>query len=237
MIPPVQDDYYLRKEADDFFTRNFEGKDLPELRANKKELLAFLAKANIPFQRVLEYGCNFGDMLAHFQREGKEAHGVEPSAKAIAYGRSRWGDKIHFHHGTMSRNPLADGHAGKFDLIVIEDVFGWVARETIFASVASVDALLAEGGHLYLRDFYPDKMIKVRNHHVKDADVYNFKVLGSHASLFAASGCYQVVEQEVFYDRNGSSRNFAGTDGIIYRWTDVLLRKSTLDHFLTVGRN
>ncbi len=32
----VQDEYYLEKEGDDFFTRNFEGRSIDGLRFNKK---------------------------------------------------------------------------------------------------------------------------------------------------------------------------------------------------------
>jgi SAM-dependent methyltransferase len=225
-----QDEYYRNKEGDDFFRRNFRGKELPELRPAKKVIAENLRASGIKFQSVLEYGCNYGDLLHFLRKEGlaEECRGVEASEEAVAFGRERYGSEIVLERGTIADNAVNDSEAfaNHFDLAIIDDVFGWVSRQTILSSVANIDNMVADGGYVFIRDFWPDKRVKNRNHHVKDGDVFNFKVPGSHAQLFLATGMYEIHWQKVYFDDIGMSTGYKSDNPFNYRWTDIILKKS-----------
>ncbi len=135
--------------------------------------------------------------------------------------------------GTMARNPInGDGaHTGWFDLIVVDDVFCWVSRETLYQSIANVDDLLCDGGHLFIREFYPLQSTRNRNHHVTDGEVYCYKTGDLHTRIFTASGMYRVVSQRVWMDGEDAWANGVDEKGFESRWSDAILRKSLADYY------
>lgn len=224
-----QDRAYLQHEADAFFERNAQGADPATLRPKKRTILAAFEESGLVPRRVLEYGCNYGDLLNHLATvHGAVCHGVEPSARAVELGRTAYGDALTLHQGTVADNPVnADPEStGAFDLVVIDDVFCWVSRETLFQSVANVDDALADGGFLFIREFLPLRDTRNRNHHVADGDVHCYKPAATHARMFTASGVYTPVWQKVTLDAEDAwARDRAG-DPFESRWVDTLLRKS-----------
>lgn len=227
-----QDEVYLREEGDSFFERNIVHVDPSELRPKKKQIAEALKAAGLKPGRVLEYGCNYGDLLAHYARDGAEAIGVEVSARAVAFGQAQFGETINLLQGSMADNPInADPqYRGYFDTIIIDDVLCWVSRETLLQSLANVDDLLAEGGHLFLREFYPDRNRANRNHHVKDAEVYCYKPAGPHARILTATGMYAPILQNVYFDTDDPWAGDGG-DPFEMRWMDSILRKSLRDYY------
>ena len=235
MKESVQDRVYLEEEGDAFFSRNIKDRDLPPLRDAKRVIRDHLGESAIPFKRVLEYGCNYGDLLFHLREQGgaEECVGVEASSQAVEFGQSRYGETVKLVQGTIAANSINDSgdYNNHFDLIIIDDVFGWVSRETLLTSIANIDALLADGGYVFIRDFYPDKRTRVRNHHVSGDRVFNYKIPGSHAAIFEATGMYEAEWQKVYYDNIGMSTGFKSDNRFIYRWTDVVLKKAYADYF------
>ena len=233
-----QDDYYLKIEGNSFFQRNFKNKQIPELRFNKQVIYDEIIQSKIKFNRVLEYGGNYADLLNYLKTNKKidEAVCIDASKEALDFGKQNYGDSIKFIHGTISNNQINDDPAFQnyFDLIIVDDVFGWVSRETLFQSISNIDNVLADDGFLFIRDFYPDKRIKNQNHHVEEGFVYNYKVPNSHASLFLASGIYEIEWQKVFFDDIGMSTNYKSDDRFIYRWTDIILKKSYSENFTEI---
>jgi len=228
-----QDDYYLNKEGDDFFNRNFEGKEVPELRPNKVTILDFINKSNISFKDVIEFGCNYGDLLNYLSVNNDCACvGIEASNKAIQYGKDLYGENISLYHGVIADNIISNDSVndGRFDLAIIDDVFGWVSRSSILASISNVDKAVKDGGFIFIRDFKPHKFTKNRNHHIKDSDVYNFKVLGSHLQIFLSTGMYEIVREEIYYDELMSG-DYVCDNPFNYRWSDVVLQKKYTAYF------
>ena len=230
-----QDNYYRDKEGNDFFIRNYAEKDVPQLRKNKIAILEHLDTAGITYTNVLEFGCCYGDLLAELaRRDGTEkTWGVEASRKAVEFGRELYSEAgFRIIQGTIANNELMDSaHKDGFDLIIIDDVFGWVSRETILQSVANIDYLLRDGGFVFIRDFYPNKRVKNRNHHIEDALVYNFKVLGSHSRIFESTGTYVVDSSKIYMDNLGMSTDYKCDNPFNYRWADIILRKSVNGFF------
>lgn len=234
MKTSIQDRRYLEVEADDFFVRNFSNADPTTLRPPKRRIVAQLDACGITPKKILEYGCNYGDLLAHYgEREGALAYGVEPSAQAVAFGKRAYGERVTLYQGTMADNPLAldPRFHDFFDLVIVDDVFCWVSRETLFQSIANLDEMLAPGGHLFVREFAPLANRRNRNHHIDQGDVFCFKPRGPHSTIFTASGCYEIVWQEISMDRCDAWLTRAGADAFEARWADTLLRKSYVDYF------
>ena len=163
----------------------------------------------------------------------QECVGVEASNEAIIFGKQKFGDSVDIVNGTIANNNMNDDpkFENYFDLIIIDDVFGWVSRETLFESISNIDNVLKDGGFLFIRDFYPDKRSKTKNHHVQDSLVFNFKIPHSHASVFLASGMYEIQWQKVFFDNLGISTSYKSDNPFHYRWIDVILRKSNGEYF------
>jgi len=235
-----QDNYYRHKEGNDFFVRNHTKSDIPRLRKAKVSILEHLDNAGITPTNVIEFGCCYGDLLAELaRREGTEkAWGVEASSKAVDFGRQLYNQtEFRIIHGTIADNELIENsNKNGFDLIIIDDVFGWVSRETILQSVTNIDYLLKDGGFVFIRDFYPNKRVKNRNHHIEDALVYNFKVVGSHSKLFESTGMYVVDSSKIFMDNLGISTDYKCDNPFNYRWADIILRKSLKGFFDEVKR-
>lgn len=229
-----QDRRYLATEADAFHERNHATADTSVLRPRKRLIAEQLAKGGAKPRSVIEFGCAYGDLLHHYAVENDaRAVGVEPSVKAVELGRAAYGDHVALHQGTMADNAVsADPESvGAFDTVVVDDVFCWVSRETLFRSVANLDALLADGGFLFIQEFLPLRQVKNRNHHVSQEDVWCYKPRGPHAAMFLASGVYEVVYQEVRMDGDDLWIRENQADPFESRWSSVVLRKSVGDYF------
>lgn len=230
-----QDDHYLAQEGDDFFQRNFAGVEPPELRENKKPILQQMLSLGAPIGRVLEYGCNYGDLLAFLKKRhgGTQCVGVEASGKAIEFGRAQYGSAVELHRGTIADNPVNsdDRLNGHFDWVLVDDVFGWVSRETLLQSIANIDGALKEGGHLFIRDFYPNGRVRNANHHVKGGFVFNHKIPGSHAKIFTDTGIYEIVSQTIFVDTTRMSGTYKSKREFESRWADTILKKSYSSYY------
>tara|TARA_R110002126_G_scaffold25583_14_gene87561 strand:+ start:2209 stop:2916 length:708 start_codon:yes stop_codon:yes gene_type:complete len=229
-----QDEHYLSAEADAFHERNHASNDPHTLRPYKRRILDRLDKVAIKPKRMIEFGCAYGDLLNHYAVDhGTEVFGVEPSAKAVDVGMNAYDGRVNLMQGTMADNPICADPAneGTFDLIVVDDVFCWVSRETLFQSVANLDALLADGGSLYIQEFLPLHQTRNANHHVTEGGVYCYKPRGPHMSMFTASGMYEVVYQEISLDTADAWVEDRGKPPFESRWSNVVLRKSLGDYF------
>jgi hypothetical protein len=221
-----QDKYYLDVEADAFLERNrYDFKKLPE---KKKKLVEFfedqLNKKKI--SNVLEIGCHIGDLL-NYTVESLEANagfGVEPSGTAVDEGNRQFGEKCRLVKGVAGDDKIFSG-IPVCDLVLINDVFCWISRETIFQSVSNIDDHVSDGGYLLIRDFLPDRRIRNHNRHAGGNPIYCHKIPGSHASIFIQSGNYQIVQSRIFVDE---SKELSATDEYDFmenRWLDILLKK------------
>jgi SAM-dependent methyltransferase len=234
MRDSVQDRHYVAAEADAFFERNHARADPSQLRPHKQRIADALAEAGVRPQRVLEYGCGYGDLLDHFARTlGAECVGVEPSRRAVELGTKHYGERVRLVQGTIADNVVNAEVSSQrhFDLVLVDDVFCWVSRETLFQSVANIDDVLADGGALFVREFYPLANRRNRNHHVKDEEVYCHKPAALHASMFSASGVYAVIAQRVWMDAKDAWVSGAARDPFESRWSDAILRKSYADYW------
>lgn len=136
---------------------------------------------------VLEIGAASGARMdAIHRRYGCRAVAAEPSAKAVADGRSRF-QNVEFVRGLAHDLPLKE----RFDLVICYFVLHWVDRRRLLESAAEVDRLIADGGYLILGDFWPSRPSKVPYHHLPASEIYTYKQ--NYPALFTASALYREV--------------------------------------------
>ncbi len=175
-----QEDIFLSFEGDNWFERN------KEALTKRDDLVVFLLDLyRIKPSRVLEIGCSNGYRLARLKEKyGCEVIGVEPSEKAIEDGRSKF-PGVEFVRGTAED---MDFQEGLFDLIILKSVMHWIDRDVLLKSVANIDRSLARNGLLVIGDFQTPYPIKRRYHHLKDMEVYTYKL--SYRNIFLSTGGY-----------------------------------------------
>jgi ubiquinone/menaquinone biosynthesis C-methylase UbiE len=169
-----QKDIFLKSEGNKWFERNKES----IISAEDDFPIKIMEMYNIQPKKILEIGCSNGFRLNRLkERFNCECCGVEPSKKAIEDGKTRY-QKIKLVQGICSDIPLDE----KFDIIIVNFVLHWVDREDLFKCVNEINRLLKKEGHLVIGDFFPDKPITNKYHHLPNEDVMTFKQ--DYASLF-----------------------------------------------------
>jgi hypothetical protein len=225
-----QDQYYLDVEGDSFFNRNTY--DFDQLPEKKKEFIDYFIKDLIgeKIDNILEIGCHIGDLLDYSVTalNAKQGWGIEPSHQAIIEGNKRFSHQCNLIHGVIGNSALLD-NVPKCELVIVNDVFCWISRETILQSITNIDSIITESGYLLIRDFLPDRRLRNRNHHITDAEIYCHKILGSHTAIFCQTGNYQIISSKVFTDNSSTLSKTKEYDSIENRWMDTLLQKKWID--------
>lgn len=232
-----QDDFYRDRESEEWFQRNLADfrPDLQMsasgLRANKLEIYSFLNQnLEINGLKVLEIGCAVGDLLYVLQSEhGCEVRGVEPSPSACNVATNYFGLNVELSTFFQSSFfSLQASDARSYDLVLLDDVVGWFAPETLLSSVAAVDAMLATGGHLFVRELWSPGGLKVRNHHHPESDIYNYRYPGGFDQFFLNSGMFEVISSTT---RADFSLQKVSSSSSMSTWKDSLLRKKSTSWF------
>ena len=188
-----QDIIFQESEGDNWFNRNREHLERRGVMTDWP--LKLIARHRMSPKRVLEVGASFGWRLSDIRKNYHSyCLGVEPSRKAIAFGRSHYKD-ISFRRGLMHRLPI---HSHKtFDLIIVSFVFHWVDRSTLLRSMSEIDRCLSPGGHLIIADFLPRRPTKKPYHHLPGKRVFTYKQ--DYAKMFCFSGLYIEQDRVVFH--------------------------------------
>lgn len=180
-----QDEIFEASEGDRWFERNAAA--LGRLDPDNDRVIRVLDLYGIRPRRALEIGAANGFRLAAIaQRYGTVAVGIEPSAKAVLDGRSRF-PGITLHQGLAHRLPIES----EFDLVILNFVLHWVGRQRLLKVVAEIDRCIADDGYLAIGDFYPRNLVRNRYHHLPGEGVQTFKQ--DYAAIFVASGLYQQI--------------------------------------------
>jgi SAM-dependent methyltransferase len=192
-----QDSLFDQGEADRWFQRNRDAILSRDLTADDPPMLLLLASGLRP-TNCLEVGASNGFRLeAIRQRLGCRVTAVEPSEEAIRDGRERF-SQVRFVRGLAhDLTGLADG---EFDLVVVSFVLHWVDRAWLLRTVAELDRVLADGGHVLLADFDPGGPQRVAYHHLPGQDVWTYKQ--DYPALWQASCLYRTVERRAFDHRS-----------------------------------
>lgn len=178
-----QDEIFLEFEGDNWYERN---KNF--LKAERDIPILLLDLYGIKPTRVLEVGASNGYRLAKlYEKYGCEVYAVEPSKKAIEDGKEKY-PFIAFQRAT-AETMVYDKRF--FDLIIVNSVLHWIDRETLLMSIANIDKFCNWGGYLIIGDFQVHSPIKRRYHHIKDEEVYTYKL--NYKKIFLRTGFYKEI--------------------------------------------
>ena len=110
---------------------------------------------------VFEVGCHIGDLLNYAGQlfDSKKRVGVEPSQMAVRQGRNLF-PKNDYIIGVVAE--LTENVNFISDLTIVNDVFCWISRETLFQSINNIDRTLKVGGRLLIRDFYQKNLQQIQ---------------------------------------------------------------------------
>jgi len=205
---------WLESEGDRWFLRNEDclGKDF-DIPLHLLELYSIRPK------KALEIGAANGYRLAKIHEQyNAEVTAIEPSEKAVKDGKANY-LAVRFIRSTFENCDLEE----KFDLVIVNFVFHWIYRESLYKCVYKIDNMLKDGGCLIIGDFGPEYFFKRKYHHLDNADFYTWKML--YSELFTKSGKYlELAKLRFNHDTNKFSPDI-NTDNM---GTTVLLKKKNM---------
>jgi 2-polyprenyl-3-methyl-5-hydroxy-6-metoxy-1,4-benzoquinol methylase len=150
-----------------------------------REYEAMLRAAAMPCGRVLDVGCNAGDLLMLFRQRGWSVAGVEIAPGPAEFARKERG--IQVWTGTIHALPVEE----KFDLITMTHVLEHIPEPAPF--LARVRAALAPGGLLLVEvPNVRDPLLRVWGRH------YRPLCLGDHVSFFSPASLRGILERSSF---------------------------------------
>jgi SAM-dependent methyltransferase len=188
--PHDQGAMFLEGEGDRWFARNAAFLSSEEQRRRDLPLRMLSLSPSYKPQRVLEIGCSTGWRLAVLrERYACAVTGVEPSAGAIEEGKRLYGSDFDLRRGLASALPLPAGET--FDLVICAYVVSWVSRSALLQTVAEIDRVLDNGGHLIINDFFPNSPERRRYHHLENGEAFTYKQDLAH--LFVGTNLYRQV--------------------------------------------
>ena len=207
---------FLEYEADKWFDRNKH--IIADYHAENDFVTNLLERYHIQPECILEIGCSAGYRINGLTclYPSAEVYGVDPSGKAIAYGKDNY-PNVNFNMATADSLPYP---AKKFDLVIVGFVFYVIDRDLLLTSVAEIDRVLSDKGFLIIVDFFSEKTLKNNYAHISDFNAYSFKQ--KYENIFTASHLYQLIDKSTI--NHNDKKNDALSD--FYNLMSVtLLRK------------
>ncbi|SDN36816.1 Methyltransferase domain-containing protein [Afipia sp. GAS231] len=192
MTERSQKDVFLSSEGDAWYGRN-----LQHLREPGPDIvLITLDEMGVAPKSVLEIGCANGYRVASIcERFGATGSGVEPSASAVADGRTRF-PSLSLEVGTADALPFSDG---QFDLVVFGFCFYLVDPRLHLRCVAEADRVLAEGGLLLIYDFI--EPVPYYNDYAHRPGIRSYKM--EFSRFFLASPAYRLLRRNMAPSAHG----------------------------------
>lgn len=184
-----QDKIFLSGEGDEWYRRNSAALTSEHLLDWP---LTIIDRNKLRPKTILEVGASNGWRLAELhKRLGSECVGIEPSEAAIVSGQK----SFPFINFTRATAATMEG-VGAAEVVIVNFVLHWVARENLSLSIAKIDASVADEGYLIIGDFLPDRPCRTPYHHLPGENVFTFKQ--DYAKIFISTGLYTEVERVVF---------------------------------------
>lgn len=186
---PTQDEIFLT-EGNNWFNRN-KDRDEPSFY----ELINCLRASKLLPRRILDIGCSNGKILNQISNifPDAECHGVDPSDAALDEGSKR------FPHLKLRRGVSHDLKYyadGSFDLVIISFVMHWIDRSRLLGTVAEIDRLLQDFGHLIIQDFAPSFAYRTHYHHLPNEQVFTYKQ--PYWDIFTSNKMYSVIFEKEY---------------------------------------
>ena len=147
----------------------------------------------------------------------RNAFGIEPSKKAIEYGRKHF-VQVEFQHGTADNLEMYADES--MDVIIVGFVFYVIDRKIILKVVSEIDRVLRNGGVLIIVDFFSATSLKNTYQHIPDFKAYSFKQ--NYDEIFTASKLYYLFDKSTL---NHNTKTFDSSDDYFNKYSVYLLKK------------
>jgi SAM-dependent methyltransferase len=192
MTERSQKDVFLGGEGDAWYERN-----LHNLREPGRDLvLTTLDAIGVVPKSVLEIGCANGYRVANIcERFDAAGSGIEPSANAVADGRTRF-PSLSLEVGTADALPFADE---QFDLVLFGFCLYLVDPRLHLRCVAEADRVLADGGLLLIYDFI--EPVPYYNEYAHRPGIRSHKM--EFSRFFLASPAYRLLRRNMAVSEHG----------------------------------
>jgi ubiquinone/menaquinone biosynthesis C-methylase UbiE len=184
---------FLSYEADEWFNRN--KNVILNYDSSCDHVLNLISSYKIEIDSILEIGCSAGYRLNAIKKTNKnlKVFGIEPSEKAIEYGRLNFPD-ISFIHGTADDLSCFDDES--LDLVIVGFVLYVVDRNILLKVVAEIDRVLKNGGSIIIIDFFSEAALKNLYHHIDDFEAYSYKQ--NYDEIFTASKLFYLIDKSTY---------------------------------------
>lgn len=191
-----QKDAFIEFEANLWFRRNLE---LINSYDFKQDVTCSVIKDyGLNPSNILELGCSAGYRLAALKERYPDAsvYGVEPSLEAINHGKKLF-KEVNFLHTTADEIPLQDD---SMDLVIVGFVLYVVDRRLLLKVMSEIDRVLKDRGCLIIVDFFTERALRNKYHHIDQFSAYTFKQ--EYDSLFCATGIYHLLDRSCYNHKN-----------------------------------
>lgn len=210
----LQDDYFLKGEADAYFNRN--SRKLSNVKKDEDFIFSSIVRMNIKPKTVLEVGCANGFRLNWLNQDYNcRVVGIEPSKQAVEDGNKKF-PNIELKIGTSD---MLEKIESFFNIIILGFFVYLLPREKLFKLAYEVDRHLEEGVYVVGLDFNTKFPIMNRYAHLKD--IYSFKF--DLAKMFTWNPQYMEVFKQII---NHDEKPFLGNQDEVIGCT--ILRKNSI---------
>lgn len=187
---------FLHGEGDAYFERNYQKDGISKGTAIFTEFLKRNPIISSGGGNLLEIGCCDGRNLIYLTQNFKiQSFGVEPSEKAIKYGKDMIHSKgianVELLQGTSDDLPFEEN---RMDFVILGFCMVWVDRQHLLKTASEVDRVLKRGGFLLIEDF--DVPNPVQRPYKHNASIFTYK--HDYSSLFLGDPSYSLIEKRSY---------------------------------------
>lgn len=215
-----QKEAFISYEADAWFERN--KSHLLKYEKEADPVVDLIEKYKLNPKSLLEIGCSFGHRLNGIKQNNAdcEVYGIEPSEKAIAFGKEQF-KFIKFEKGVADN--LEAYASGSMDIVIVGFVFYVIDRNIVFKVVSEIDRVLKNGGVLIIVDFFSETAIKNRYQHIKEFSAFSFKQ--NYDEIFTVSKLYYLLDKTTL---NHETHEPDAAEDYCNKFSISLLKKDTI---------
>ncbi|MFH6963257.1 class I SAM-dependent methyltransferase [Flavobacterium plurextorum] len=212
-----QRESFLAYEADAWFNRNREV--IKKYDPSRDRVISLIKEYNLEPKNVLEIGSSAGYRINAIKNIYNECEvfGIDPSSKAIEYGKENFHD-VNFIHGTADN--LEDFKNESIDIVIVGFVFYVIDRDILFKVVSEIDRVLRNGGILIIVDFFSERSLRNVYEHIGEFNAFSFKQ--NYDEIFTSSKLYYLLDKSTW---NHSEKVLDATDNYFDKYSISLLKK------------
>ena len=208
---------FLNFEADAWFDRNKHS--IIDYNSELDNVILLIKKYKLNPNNVLEIGSSSGYRLNAIKDIYKNCtvFGLEPSKKAIKYGKSN-NPRVNFIHGTA--DSLGSIEDNSMDIVIVGFVFYVIDRNILLKVVSEIDRVLKNNGTLVIVDFFSESSLKNAYEHIENFSAFSYKQ--NYDKIFTASKLYYLLDKSTF---NHTSSGYDASEDYFNKFTISLLKK------------